>query len=440
MGNAAGKESGSVGQQSPRMNHIDAITREILISSSNINHGTSNHHELLHNSGYGMSKKVREKDLERIKIKTKHMIALVVKMEEYVDGGYLAPYGNYKYELDYDTDIVRGLILRRKLAPFFTPLEEFDGDWSDSELISYLRKNLNLHVDVKKEDLVDSFEDPNDHKLSVSQKSLKRRESKLRRLKLKEKTLELQNLENEKFKKLINETVEDVEFIPNDELLLKVYRDCEECPICFLHYPKKFNKTTCCGQYICSECFVQLKRADPHFPHDEESNTDSETDPEKLISEVVKCPFCAFDNFTISYEAEPGFRVGLDTDIKPNSFTSSNVKVDEKPSIPKLIGVDDIRPDWEQKLFSARSRMARRSAAATAMHATSLITEEDDYDDTLRGSFLTSQRRRSSRTSRSQRQQAEQLEQLMIEETIRLSLLDEEERQRREKAKARVQG
>jgi len=34
--------------------------------------------------------------------------------------------------------------------------------------------------------------------------------------------------------------------------------DKEECPICFLYYPGGLNRSNCCGQGICSECFLQV--------------------------------------------------------------------------------------------------------------------------------------------------------------------------------------
>ena len=58
---------------------------------------------------------------------------------------------------------------------------------------------------------------------------------------------------------------------PPLEVLL--YREAIECPICFLYYPKYLNRTKCCSQLICSECFVQIKRADPHTPYADSSNS-----------------------------------------------------------------------------------------------------------------------------------------------------------------------
>ena len=35
------------------------------------------------------------------------------------------------------------------------------------------------------------------------------------------------------------------------------------------------NISRCCLQPICSECFVQIKRLDPHPPHDDQSNQEA---------------------------------------------------------------------------------------------------------------------------------------------------------------------
>ena len=44
-----------------------------------------------------------------------------------------------------------------------------------------------------------------------------------------------------------------------------------------LYYPKHLNISRCCLQPICSECFVQIKRLDPHPPHDDQSNQEAGT-------------------------------------------------------------------------------------------------------------------------------------------------------------------
>jgi hypothetical protein len=516
MGNTAGKEAsmppGSVGSgsQSESMSTV-AFTREYLISGlEGVRHGHGHNH--VNVSGINRDKRKRDKDLEKFKIKSKEIMDLVVRYDENVDGGYLAPYDNYKYELDYNTEIVRSLIVKRKLAPFFTPLQDFDDSWNDDELIKYLKDNLQLHENIKPNDLNDEYEDPNEHKLHMSVNAIRRKESKIQIHKIKEKAAELQNFENSRFNKLFrlqesNKLIANENLnLPSNDLLLRLYRGSEECPICFLFYPKILNTTRCCAQLICSECFVQMKRSEPHFPHDENDNenlneNNEEIDPEKLISEPVKCPFCAVSNFGVTYTSPKDFRIGIEGNCKPGEFkfiddiiheeneewkmkgnygegqdeeedilteidladpfSKKKSKIDQKKkhrrnsslnkskkdtesanddsrlgkrraSIPhdavNVVTIDLIRPDWEQNLLAARTKMARRSAAATALHATSLLSNNDS-----RTGYYSE--RRSRRGGRSYQQQQQQLEERLIEEAMRLSLLDEEERQLRERMK-----
>jgi hypothetical protein len=104
-----------------------------------------------------------------------------------------------------------------------------------------------------------------------------------------------------------------------------LYKEQLDCPICFLGYPPYLNKTRCCDQPICSECFVQIKRPDPHPPehHGDESNP-AGPDPVAaaaaavaagneeftLVSEPATCPYCKMPEFGITYEPPP-FRRGL---------------------------------------------------------------------------------------------------------------------------------
>lgn len=525
MGNAPGKEvrnySGSSGDSSS-MNSMStsAFAREYLSAIDNGNGHGHGHGRHLNGTDALLSKKKKEKEAERAKFKTKQIMNLVVKYDENVDGGYLAPYGNYKYNLDYMTEIVRDLIIKRKLAPFYTPLQDFDESWSDEELLEYLKKNLKLHEDVKEDDLIDDYEDPNEHKLHPTSNSTKRKESKLFKQKLKERALEYQKNESYRFlKDLKAHETNPTKYpnIPSDDLLLRLYRNSEECPICFLFYPKLINMTRCCIQPICTECFVQMKRLDPHFPHDEEpsnnSDENSTTNSEDLISEPVKCPFCAVDDFGITYSPPRDFRTGIGGSCAPSQFRLTNrviIEEDEQqgndgteanpeisvkkdteseilteldladpfstkrdrleekkkqqentkevqaqnkkmnkrsgsisnsihnketqgprkrreslpPDSPSVITIDFIRPDWEQKLLAARTKLAKRSAAATALHASSLIANPH-------GSGR-SGRLGGRRTSAYNRQEQEHLEEMLVEEAMRLSLLDEEERKMRE--------
>lgn len=415
----------------------------------------------------GLSRKKREKEIDKRLNKEKHISDLIVRLDENVDGGYLAPYSNYKYDLSYKTDIVRDLIVERKLAPFYTPLEDYDDSWSDEQLLQYIKKQ-HLHYICTLEDLEDSEEDPDKHKIYQSANSARRQENKLFKKKLRERAMEVQNEEDAKYmrdKRTQDSGIKTFASLPSDELLLKLYRGAKECPICFLFYPKNLNTTRCCAQPICTECFVQMKRLDPHVPHDAEetSGVHDENpleDPDELISEPVKCPFCAVSEFGVLY-TPPDFKTGIGgippSEYKTQKFESisengtGTVNGDEPPkslpshgherrkSIPPdtagVITIDAIRPDWEQKLLSMRAKLARRSAAATALHASSLIVEDPATNSTQRSSSSTIAGNTNAGSRGLNRQERMDIEQKMIEEAMRLSLLDEQERKMKVKVK-----
>eukprot|EP00285_Hemiselmis_virescens_P003568 CAMPEP_0173412382 /NCGR_PEP_ID=MMETSP1356-20130122/79349_1 /TAXON_ID=77927 ORGANISM="Hemiselmis virescens, Strain PCC157" /NCGR_SAMPLE_ID=MMETSP1356 /ASSEMBLY_ACC=CAM_ASM_000847 /LENGTH=166 /DNA_ID=CAMNT_0014374265 /DNA_START=33 /DNA_END=529 /DNA_ORIENTATION=+ len=57
--------------------------------------------------------------------------------------------------------------------------------------------------------------------------------------------------------------------------------DLDECPICFLWYPGGLNRSKCCRQSICTECFLQFKKPTPARP--------------------IQCPFCNAQNYTVKF-------------------------------------------------------------------------------------------------------------------------------------------
>lgn len=181
-----------------------------------------------------------------------------------------------------------------------------------------------------------------------------------------------------------------------------LYKEASECPICFLYYPPYLNKTRCCDQPICSECFVQIKRPDPHPPehHDDdpnnansngESQEQSPLDEYTLVSEPATCPFCKQPEFGITYDPPP-FKRGLTYANHANGhpLASMTSAMSSASSInsqglstpgrhkrrttslganePSVITTDKIRPDWAKKLADARAHALRRAAAATALH------------------------------------------------------------------------
>ena len=190
-----------------------------------------------------------------------------------------------------------------------------------------------------------------------------------------------------------------------------LYKDASECPICFLYYPPYLNKTRCCDQAICSECFVQIKRPDPHPPEHADptapqppqaENVNAEAvDPEELISEPAACPFCVQPEFGVTYDSPP-FRRGLTYVNQASTYPLANRSsaMSSESSLgsvlsnggrmsptnatrrrttsvsatsPFVITTDRVRPDWHHKLAAARAHTARRSAAATALHTAAYL-------------------------------------------------------------------
>lgn len=207
-------------------------------------------------------------------------------------------------------------------------------------------------------------------------------------------------------------------FVSGQPIEAYLYKDASECPICFLYYPPYLNKTRCCDQAICSECFVQIKRSDPHPPEHvdpsarpvasiESVELEETNEDDTLVSEPAACPFCVEPEFGVTYES-PSFRRGL---TYVNQATSSLANVSSAMSsssslasavsgaaqlsptaptrrrttslsatAPAVITTDRIRPDWHQKLMGARAHAARRSAAATALHTAAYIMGNRNSD------------------------------------------------------------
>lgn len=288
-------------------------------------------------------------------------------------------------------------------------------------------------------------------------------------------------------------------FVNGQPIEAYLYKDASECPICFMYYPPYLNKTRCCDQPICSECFVQIKRPDPHPPEHEQPGQPRppEEEAETLVSEVASCPFCVTPEFGVTYDPPP-FRRGLayarqnSNPLRyPTSAMSSSSSLGTPGSgrrratslsatAPSVITTDRVRPDWAKKLADARAHALRRSAAATALHNAAYVlgTQADIGGRTAFGRrrrtlFADSPGASGSGTPRgpdgliispygqfirpgaasgdgadssgdlfpargsSRRSRVDDLEDLMMMEAIRLSLVAEEDRKRKEEKDAR---
>lgn len=205
-------------------------------------------------------------------------------------------------------------------------------------------------------------------------------------------------------------------YINGQRIEVFLYKNTFECPICLIYYPAFGNKTRCCDQWICSECFVQIKRPDPHPPEHVDPSAPppppiengEEREEGELVSEPATCPFCKQAEFGITYEPPP-FRRGLayvNQSVgqpwrKGASAMSSSTSLSSglsggqiSPTYPSrrrtasisvndtsVVTTDMVRPDWYHKLMSARAHASRRSAAATALHTAAYLIGDRGYGE-----------------------------------------------------------
>ncbi|KAF7777529.1 hypothetical protein Agabi119p4_3601 [Agaricus bisporus var. burnettii] len=330
--------------------------------------------------------------------------------DESVDYGSLVPQGVYTGPRDWNHAIVSQLIVARKLAPFYRPLEDYEESWDDDQLLA-ARKELNPRPE--------NSEQPSrsDSIHSLSSKSSSKRS------------------------------------IPNREQArpeAAVYRGAMECPICFLYYPSNINRSRCCDQAICTECFVQIKRNEPTATH--------------LVSEPAACPFCVQDNFGIVYRP-PLWKAGIGSDASAPSWpeppkestqplTHRRRQKSYSADSPEVVTTDQIRPDWESKLAAVRAAVARRANRRIVMRqvgdrlipvgVTSGRIHALNSEEVAEAAEGGGSRRRRRHGGNSQLEQfmsipGQDLEELMLMEAMRLSLIEHEEQQRKEAEEKRKQ-
>ncbi|PHH64481.1 hypothetical protein CDD81_4556 [Ophiocordyceps australis] len=433
--------------------------------------------------------------------------------EEHVDGGYLVTLGTYTGIEDFSKPVVRQLQIERKLAPFWRGLNDWSGAWIEHQLIAAARglpvPPANAPPDAELVSKSSSIEGPSqavnsltvpmgsrtlstasDRSQSGAGSSLQSPAStSLSKTALKPRAKALVGvLSSNSFNASLSEATSKEAMLPHDPFVngqaieVFLYKNAEECPICFLSYPPYINSTRCCDQPICSECFVQIKRAEPHLPEhhpDGQARNPNDTlnpedPPEMLISEPSSCPYCQQPEFGVTYEPPP-FRRGLvystssaalssqsslSSTISPPSPQTSGRKRGHSLSAtaPNVITTDRVRPDWANKLAAVRAHQARRAAAATALHTAAFLVgndqrsimrssrfgrrntggEEANSPGIDRGgsagvagtSYGLQTTNASSEGNR--RSRMEELEEMMFMEAVRLSLASEEERKRKE--------
>ncbi|KAK2035265.1 hypothetical protein LX32DRAFT_151100 [Colletotrichum zoysiae] len=356
--------------------------------------------------------------------------------EEHVDGGYLVTLGTYTGPEDFSKPVVRQLQIERRLAPFWRGLNDYSDNWTEYQLICAGRglpipaadeqpppefipqANSPGSPDDSSQNLASLTVPMGPRSLSVgsdrsgsmpgsgisSPNAAQQQQRSSSPFKPRAKALAAA-LSGGSRNNSSGEAAPREIRLPNDPyvngqpLEVFLYKDACECPICFLTYPPYLNRTRCCDQPICSECFVQIKRADPHYPeHHGEPNeqppnpANPEEASEMLISEPAQCPYCQQTEFGVTYDAPP-FRRGLcyaigypsqstamssqsslSSTLSPTSPNSNRRRAQSlSANAPNVVTTDRVRPDWSTKLAAQRAHQARRAAAATALHTAAFL-------------------------------------------------------------------
>ncbi|EKM55661.1 uncharacterized protein PHACADRAFT_256442 [Phanerochaete carnosa HHB-10118-sp] len=356
--------------------------------------------------------------------------------DETVDFGYLTPQGIYTGPRDWNQAVVTQLIIDRKLAPFYRPLEDYDESWDDEQILAAMK------------------EPPQAEGADGSESSTRADSG------------SLHSTTSRTHHKRPSATAKEQQA---RHLEAGVYRGAIECPICFLYYPPNINHSRCCDQAICTECFVQIKRADPTTTH--------------LVSEPASCPYCVQENFGIVYIL-PSWRAGMNSEGWPpppwSMSGGQQQQAQESPHTsmkrrrkslgadsPEVVTIDQIRPDWEAKLAAVRAAVARRanrriimrqvgdrlipvgisSGRIHALNPEEVAGAEGEGGNNERGGRRSRRRNQNPDLNQYLGQMGlagQDLEELMVMEAMRLSLLEEEERQRKqreeEEKKRREQG
>ncbi|KAG8707831.1 SNF1-interacting protein [Ceratobasidium sp. 395] len=330
--------------------------------------------------------------------------------DETVDFGHLSPQGIYTGPQDWNQQVVGKLIVDRKLAPFYRPLEDYEPDWDDETILRNRKVKPGEEALPPPVTMQVFGPTPTSGKTSTKGKGVADRRE------------------------------------PAKMAEAEVYRGATECPICFMA--------------ICTECFVQIKRSEPTTTH--------------LVSEPAACPYCVQENFGVTYEP-PSWRSGLVMNTSSSSrpelsrLTGSAVSSGladsqghltsertRRKSVPhqagEVVTIDLIRPDWEAKLEAVRAAVTRRANRRIVMRQVGDrlipvgITSGRVVPVNMAGGEVGDPSGGSGRRSRRQRNGASgelpigmtghDLEELMMMEAMRLSLLEHEAQQQREREAA----
>lgn len=329
-----------------------------------------------------------------------------------IDGGSLTlENGVYTTSQDWRKSVVRALQLARKLAPYYKGLDDYDPAWSSEKLIKVLRGALD--PSAYNQALLSSYSDPsgssNPPSAPQSGRDTPTRPSSF----IENNSPGTSPEKPQRPRALTVDSSSNIAQVsrPRIPFGALLYLNAVECPICFLYYPSNIATTRCCRQPICTECFVQIRRPNPHAPivHADDPNPPPEN-PETLIMESPVCPYCNQTDFGVIYNA-PNFRLPRQP-FQPLPAADRDIPASDT----RVVLTDMIRPDWTAKLQRAKDRAARRAANAA------LITAH------LQRQERRAVEARNRSNGRSRRRDYEAMEEEQLAEAIRLSMLEDEQR------------
>ena len=257
--------------------------------------------------------------------------------------------GVYVGPEDFSKSLVRQLMIERRLAPFWRGFDDFSNSWAEHQIMAVARgmplppadevppeleyqlskkpsqdatKSLTVPMVPRSESFhSDSgraspangsyFPSTSPQPTSSSSMPFRSRAKTLASLGSASRNNSEKDLSPREFK------LPHDPFVNGQPIEVFLYKEPTECPICCLYYPPYLNTTRCCEQAICSECFVQIKRPDPHPPEQNEPDPNAPPASEEerlaraeglLVSEVATCPYCKTPEFGITYTTPPGRR------------------------------------------------------------------------------------------------------------------------------------
>ncbi|KAK4705800.1 hypothetical protein P7C70_g411, partial [Phenoliferia sp. Uapishka_3] len=384
-----------------------------------------------------------------------------------VDDGFIEPqsmlYASAAHEYSRPT-----LILERRLAPFYLGLNDFEPEWDVNQIVTALEEGDRQATRNLREALGAASEAASEAEAAQMSNPAATRKGKEAAA-----ALSLAVMHRERLVELISFKEKrggGLYWSSKTEQARRYLGAALECPICFLYYPPNLVHTRCCDQPICTECFVQIKRADPTTTH--------------LESEPAACPFCMEPNFGCLYirETTPPIRAGM----QHSNSTSSGLSVPEPDPSPTpkprrksfahterlVVTTDQIHPDWEAKVEAMKAAVARRAnrrivfrqvgdrlipvgvttgregdggnaTMSTAALPPGFAAQVAAALDTTGNSSGGREGRRAARRRNQEMAQylesmgvgvGQDLEEMMVMEAMRLSMLEDEERRKKQNA------